>query len=103
MPTIPWRPITEFVVRAGPIVLRAAEIATGIRIGKHEKEDFSVRIKDLEENLGKQSQLNTELISQMEMLKPALEGIQKSFRLLFILSMGACVLSFLAILLNFLK
>jgi hypothetical protein len=62
-----------------------------------------MRMERLEKNLELQSGLNEQFIAEMQVLKPALEGIQKSIKIVFSLALFACLFSLTALLALFFK
>ena len=96
--------LAGLILKLSPIVLDASQL---IRKWRRKEgpapEDLPARIERLEKNLELQSKLNEEFLAEMQILKPALEGIQRSIRLLFFFALLACSLALLSVLLMFLR
>jgi hypothetical protein len=96
--------LARLILKLSPIIIDATQIVRKWR----KKGDMPVaglpsRVDRLEKNMELQSNLNDQFIAEMQVLKPALEGIHKSIKLIFYLALLACVLSLVALVLLFFK
>jgi hypothetical protein len=66
-------------------------------------EGLPSRVERMEKNMELQSNLNEQFIAEMQVLKPALEGIHKSIKLIFYLALFAFVLALVALILQLFK
>lgn len=96
--------LAQIILRLSPIIIDATRI-----VGKWTKkenapkEDLPSRVERLEKNMELQSDLNEQFLAEMRVLKPALEGIEKSLKLVFYLALFACLLSLIAVVLMLFK
>jgi hypothetical protein len=96
--------LAQIILRLSPIIIDATRI-----VGKWTKKenlpkgDLPSRVELLERNMELQSDLNEQFIAEMRVLKPALEGIEKSLKLVFYLALFACLLSLVSLVLMFFK
>jgi hypothetical protein len=96
--------LTRLIVQLSPIIIDATRIAQGWKKKKDlPKEDLSSRVARVENNLDLQSDLNEKFLAEMQVLKPALEGIHKSIKIVFSLALFACALSLTVLLLLLFK
>jgi hypothetical protein len=96
--------LARLILKLSPIIIDATQIVRKWR----KKGDMPVaglpsRVDRLEKNMELQSNLNDQFIAEMQVLKPALEGIHKSIKLIFYLALLACVLSLVALVLLFFR
>jgi hypothetical protein len=96
--------LARIILGLSPIIMDA----TGI-IGKWKKkenasqEELPTRIERLEKNMELQADLNEQFLAEMRAVKPALEGIQRSLKLVFFLALFACLFSFVMLILAFFR
>lgn len=102
--------LADLILKLSPIILDASQLVKKWRkreipeIGEiPSREDLPARIDRLEKNLELQSKLNEEFVSEMQILKPALEGIQRSIRILYRLVLLAFGLALVSVILLLLK
>jgi hypothetical protein len=96
--------LARLILQLSPIIIDATRIAKGWKSKKDlPEEDLTSRLGRLEKNLELQSDLNEQFIAEMRVLKPALEGMHKSLKIVFSLALLACVLSLTALLVMFFK
>ena len=96
--------LARLILQLSPIIIDATRIAKGWK--KKEdlpKEDLPSRVERLERNLELQSDLNEQFLAEMQVLKPALEGIHTSVKIVFSVALFACVLSLAALILLFFR
>jgi hypothetical protein len=90
--------LARLILKLSPIIIDATQIVRKWRKkGDVPIEGLPSRVERLEKNMELQSNLNEQFIAEMQLLKPALEGIHKSIRLIFYLALLACVLSLVAL------
>lgn len=96
---IPLKEVAIAIARYGPHIREVVRIARLIRenLDKSQNRDLSGRLDGLEKNVERQSELNEQLISQMELLRPVLEGVQRSLRFLYLIAIVGCILSLVAL------
>ncbi len=100
MAFITGKALTALILGLGPIALDVSQlIRQWMKKESVPKDDIPSRLHRIEKNMEVQSQLNEQYFSEMRILKPALEGMQKSLKLLFLMALAACILSLAAIVL----
>jgi hypothetical protein len=108
--TIPWVQIASTIAKIGTIVMTGKDLSdqmrkilrTQERSGKIDSSTLQ-RVQQLEKAVEMQSQLNGQYNTQMELLKSALENIQKSLRLIWVMLLLSLALSTAAVLMAILK
>lgn len=96
--------LARLIMMLSPLIIDATQIVRKWRKkGDVPIEDLPSRVERLEKNMELQSNLNEQFITEMKVLKLALEGIHASIKLVFYLALLACVFSFVALVLQFLK
>ena len=98
--------IIKTVLKELPLIIKTAGIATKeIKAllpnkSKEEKLKTSNPLEKIEKAIELQTKVNDELENQMKIIQTVLENIQKSLRLLTIISFGAMGLAVIAIILS---
>jgi septal ring factor EnvC (AmiA/AmiB activator) len=107
---IPWIKVAGTIYEVGKVLLAGKELADQANdILKTRKrstdtqEQLAARVQQLEDALAKQLELHRQYQVQMELLRSALEEIQKSLRWAVIIASAAIVLGIAAMLFNALK
>ncbi|HUI68512.1 MAG TPA: hypothetical protein VL087_09960 [Nitrospirota bacterium] len=96
--------LARLILKLSPLIIDSTQIVRKWRKkGDVPIEDLPSRVERLEKNMDLQSNLNEQFITEMQVLKPALEGIYTSMKLVFYLALFACVFSLVALVLHFLK
>lgn len=96
--------LARLILKLSPIIIDATQsVRRWRKKGDVPMEGLPSRVERLEKNMELQSNLNEQFIAEMQILKPALEGIHKSLKLIFYIALLACVLSLVALVLLFFK
>jgi hypothetical protein len=96
--------LARLILKLSPLIIDATQtIRKWKKKGDVPIEDMPSRLERLEKNMELQSNLNEQFITEMQVLKSALEGIHISIKLVFYLALLACVFSLVALVLHFLK
>src|SRR5512143_708163 len=94
--------LARLILKLSPIIIDATQsVRRWRKKGAVPMEGLPSRVERLEKNMELQSNLNEQFIAEMQILKPALEGIHKSLKLIFYIALLACVLSLVALVLLF--
>lgn len=108
--TIPWTKVAGTIYQMGKVLLTGKELAAQANALLQERkrtlddqEMVASRMQQLEAALAKQMELNRQNQLQMELLRSALEDIQKSLRLTATMAAVSLVLSLAALLFAILK
>jgi len=67
------------------------------------RDDIPSRVKRLEKNMELQLSLNEQFINEMHILKPVIEGLHTSIKLIFYLALFACLIAIVALVLLLFK
>jgi RNase adaptor protein for sRNA GlmZ degradation len=96
---VPLKQVAIAIGKYGPHIREVIRIARTMaeKLDKDQNEDFSGRLNGLEDTVRSQSELNQQLIGQMELLKPVLDSVQKSLRMVYVIAISGCILSLLAL------
>ncbi|HTP04187.1 MAG TPA: hypothetical protein VMM54_03405 [Nitrospirota bacterium] len=96
--------LARLILRLSPLIIDATQTVRKWRKkGDVPIEDIPSRVERLEKNMDLQSNLNEQFITDMQVLKSALEEIHTSIKFVFYLALLACVFSLVALVLHFLK
>jgi hypothetical protein len=96
--------LARLILKLSPLIIDTTQIVRKWRKkGDVPMEDLPTRVELLEKNMELQSSLNEQFITEMQVLKPVLEEIHTSIKLVFYLALLASVFSLIALVLRFLK
>ncbi len=96
--------LARLILKLSPIIIDATQIVRKWRKkGDMPMEGLPSRVDRLEKNMELQSNLNEQFIAEMQVLKPAFEGIHRSIKFIFYFALLACALSLVALVLLFFK
>ena len=96
--------LAHLIVRLAPIVIEASQSAKKwIKKEDIPKGDIPARLESLEKKLELQAGLNEQFVAEMDIVKPALEQINRSMRHVIYIALLACLLSLVSLVLIFLK
>jgi hypothetical protein len=95
--------LARLILKLSPIIIDATQIVRKWVKKGDTPMDIPSRVERLEKNMELQSNLNEQFINEMQVLKPALEGIHRSIKLVFYLALLAFVLSLVALVLQLIK
>jgi len=96
--------LARLILRLSPIIIDATRIARKwMKKGDLPTEDIPSRVKRLEKNMELQLNLNEQFINEMQVLKPVIEGLHSSIKLIFYLALLACLIALVALILLLFK
>jgi hypothetical protein len=107
---IPWIKVAGTIYEVGKVLLAGKEIADQAndllkarKRSTDDQEQITTRVQQLEDALAKQLELHRQYQLQMELLRSALEEIQRGLRWAVIIASVAIVMSIAAILIAIFK
>ncbi len=104
MAVLSAKALAHLIVRLTPLLIEASQsVKKWMKKEDIPKGDIPARLERLEKNLELQEDLNEQFVAEMEIVKPALEQINRSIRYVLYIALLACLLSVGSVVLILLK